>query len=1281
MRISHNCGILLSSALLSLALVLPLAPALGDEPLKTGPQTESRFPPLVVPPGFKATLFACDPLVEYPSVIALGPRPGTLLVAHDYLTGLGVEIVRRDEIRLLEDADGDGYADRSTLFADGFNSIQGLAYHAGTVYAMHAPLLTALKDTDGDGKADERRDLLVGLGLPPEKNTTRLHCANGIVAGHDGWLYLAMGDNGTEVARPEGDRLVLHAGGILRCRADGRDLHVFSSGLRNIYDVTLDEEANVFVRDNENDGGDYMVRVCLSLHGADHGYPYLYDERPAEAMPPLADLGRGSSAGVACYLETAFPPEFRGNLFCCEWGKSVVRYERQRIGGSFAPMKEIEFAAGAADDPYGFKPTDIIVDRDGSLLVSDWCDGQRPKRGRGRIYRISYSMSLAGQPLTPGPSPARGEGREDAASGGTRDRGVLISQLDSPSYHARVAAQEALQQLGGDGVKAAQHALRRKEIGAVARLHCVWILARAGGQNALPALFALAESDEDASVRAQAVRAIADLSDPVLVQHRLDAGRGDAEIAARLAMLAKIQDPRVALEAVIAMGRLHWRAAPHWLRENFHSPDAAMSHVAMQALRRSDNWPAVLKLLDEPDERPIREIALRALADRAEAPIVDGLIDRLQRERQPQRRQQYADALTRVFKQPAPWTYWGYRPPPRPANTVAWERTEAIERVLDGVLADADRDVRMAILRRMQREQIPTSIATLAKWLPSERAAVRVGAILDSLAKAPVDATRDLLAGVIGQREYTIENRRAALSQFIAGLTEHRQPQLLELAQRVEDGPVLAELLVELSKRPKIDCRPLLLAKLASPEADVRAAAVAACAKLGVSDAVRCIPGFLKDPDSQVRFAAAAAAGSLDARECCTALTLLAADKDPAMRAACLASLRQLRDPSAVGAAVATLDNPVTQLAAIDYLAEFGGPQHAAALAPAAASNRSIEIISAVVRALANWEAREPADSPRRRDLQSAVAEVQGQSGVLLQWRAAGPLDAEAAAKLLEPSAQPFAMPIDARSLLASGSDAKVELTCPGDQSTAAVWLAVAEASLAEPTKAQFLASSDVPLAVFVNGRLVFRREKAAAFQADSNRFEAELVKGANQVAVQVGAAAGGAQFHVRFRRLSTSAEHERLAQHVLQNTGDVARGQAVFLNAEKSQCLKCHRLGDQGGAIGPNLSGVGSRFSRIHLIESILDPSRTIAPSYETIGVALADGRTVAGVKVAEDETTLTLGDETGKRHEIPKREIEERETRRRSTMPEGLEKRLSDRDLLDLVTFLLAEKKPPPR
>ncbi|RLT01864.1 MAG: hypothetical protein DWI21_18095, partial [Planctomycetota bacterium] len=406
--------------------------AVAAEPPQTGPETEKRFPPLKLPAGFKATLFACDPLIEYPSAIALGPRANTLFVAADYMTGLGTtDIIQRDEIRLVEDTDGDGYADRAPVWADGFNSIQGLTYHDGTVFVMHAPYLTALRDTDGDGQADERKNLFKGFGLGPEEDKVRLHNTNGIVAGHDGWLYLALGDRGCEVTRPEGDLLVLNGGGILRCRPDGRDLHVFSTGLRNIYDVALDDDLNVFTRDNENDGGNYKIRVIRSFFGADHGYPYLYDERPNEALAPLADLGLGSSAGGVYYRETQFPVGYRG-LYFCEWGRAVMFCPQNQIVG-FAPVKEIEFASGAENDPYGFKPTDLVVDRDGSLLIADWADGQRPKRGRARIYRVQF----VGQEHFP----ARAKPRQ--IENLPHDLAGWFEQLNSESYYERLEAQLA----------------------------------------------------------------------------------------------------------------------------------------------------------------------------------------------------------------------------------------------------------------------------------------------------------------------------------------------------------------------------------------------------------------------------------------------------------------------------------------------------------------------------------------------------------------------------------------------------------------------------------------------------------------------------------------------------------------------------------------------------------------------------------------------------------------------------------------------------------------------
>jgi putative heme-binding domain-containing protein len=134
-------------------------------------------------------------------------------------------------------------------------------------------------------------------------------------------------------------------------------------------------------------------------------------------------------------------------------------------------------------------------------------------------------------------------------------------------------------------------------------------------------------------------------------------------------------------------------------------------------------------------------------------------------------------------------------------------------------------------------------------------------------------------------------------------------------------------------------------------------------------------------------------------------------------------------------------------------------------------------------------------------------------------------------------------------------------------------------------------------------------------------------------------------------------------------------RGREVFRNEEKSLCTKCHRVGNHGGRIGPDLSGIGRRFSRIHVIESILEPSRTITPSYATLAIARKDGRVVTGVRIAETERSIVLGDNTGGTHEILKVDIEEALQQQQSTMPDGLEKRLTEAEFVDLIAYLMTD------
>src|SRR5262249_1094174 len=159
-------------------------------------------------------------------------------------------------------------------------------------------------------------------------------------------------------------------------------------------------------------------------------------------------------------------------------------------------------------------------------------------------------------------------------------------------------------------------------------------------------------------------------------------------------------------------------------------------------------------------------------------------------------------------------------------------------------------------------------------------------------------------------------------------------------------------------------------------------------------------------------------------------------------------------------------------------------------------------------------------------------------------------------------------------------------------------------------------------------------------------------------------------------RRKSAAAEHEKLTQAALTRKGDIERGRKVFFDAEKSQCIKCHRIGDQGERIGPELTGVGSRFSPIYIVESILEPTRTIVPSSETVTVILKNGKVLTGVRVAQSDTTLTLGDNQAQKHIISRADIEDQQAQAVSTMPEGLEKRLTLEEFVDLIAFLVSQK-----
>ena len=307
-------------------------------------------------------------------------------------------------------------------------------------------------------------------------------------------------------------------------------------------------------------------------------------------------------------------------------------------------------------------------------------------------------------------------------------------------------------------------------------------------------------------MKVQAIRAVADLTDPVLVGDRIDSKRSDVAVAERLARLGQRADSRVHREVIVAVGRLRWTGLSSWLKSHTTKTlDAVRLHAGQQALRRVADWESTLELLDLPSSHPARAMALRAVADRYEPAVVGWLIERLESEDRADRRREYAEWLTRVWRKPAAWKYWGYRPAPRPVNPGDWKQTRAIAQALGRALADKDRLVRVITLTSMRRQGVPIPAGVLVEWLKTERDAAAVTVLLEAIGAEVTDGSTAALAGVVGEPAYPQSNRLTALAMLDQRWKGPAGSRLVTLGKRLEQGPVLADLVVRLGRRDGVD--------------------------------------------------------------------------------------------------------------------------------------------------------------------------------------------------------------------------------------------------------------------------------------------------------------------------------------------------------------------------------------------------------------------------------------------------------------------------------------------
>ena len=139
----------------------------------------------------------------------------------------------------------------------------------------------------------------------------------------------------------------------------------------------------------------------------------------------------------------------------------------------------------------------------------------------------------------------------------------------------------------------------------------------------------------------------------------------------------------------------------------------------------------------------------------------------------------------------------------------------------------------------------------------------------------------------------------------------------------------------------------------------------------------------------------------------------------------------------------------------------------------------------------------------------------------------------------------------------------------------------------------------------------------------------------------------------------------------VLALEGDPGRGETLFWSPP-IQCGSCHRIGDRGTPVGPDLSTIGKLRSREDLLESLLEPSRRIEPKYATYVAATADGVSLTGLLVKRDEKRVVLRDGKGKEIILPAKDVEELRPSRASLMPDGQLADLTAQEAADLIEYL---------
>ena len=360
---------------------------------------------MTLPEGFEARIFASEPQVVNPVAMTWDER-GRLWVVelYEYPLGAAPGTKPRDNVKILEDTDNDGRADKITVFADGLNLATGILLGYGGAFVGQAPHLYFMEDTNGDDVADKKTIVKTGFGLED-----RHELLNGFTWGPDGYLYMTHGVfTHSKVKNPDdpNDDGVTMTAAVARFHPRTKKFEIFAEGTSNPWGVDFDRAGNAFVSACVIDhlfhmapGGIYQRQAGTPPH------PFAY-----ELLPSIVDHKhfRAAYSGVQVYQGDQYPKEYLGTIMMGNIHDSSVHQDKLTQNGATFKASFIRDFVRANDG--WFRPVSIQVGPDGAAWIMDWydkypcyqnanADPEGVDRAHGRIWRIVYTGKDKGKPV------------------------------------------------------------------------------------------------------------------------------------------------------------------------------------------------------------------------------------------------------------------------------------------------------------------------------------------------------------------------------------------------------------------------------------------------------------------------------------------------------------------------------------------------------------------------------------------------------------------------------------------------------------------------------------------------------------------------------------------------------------------------------------------------------------------------------------------------------------------------------------------------------------------